>query len=347
MSSFIFSFEDSKKYKMKINHVISFVIIFISVLIILEYVNRHFVVEESRNFMKIRNFQKQKKNIEVLFLGDSHFIRGLDLRQFGNKTFDLSFPDANYIQSYYILKRYIREMPSLKVVVLPLSLHSFSSFRTDGFDNPAYFWDRFIDFEELSDIKGKIIRKRPLKLTVLDESTGKLTFIDNAIKRLQEMISGILQINPDKENMQIAPAESNIKIGAVKNVVINNVGDHFENSNVFDQDLLVYFEKTLKLCKKNNLLVVAVQFPVSEEYLKCAEKYISPRDMRDKIINDERYNIYINKNFAFSSLYLDRNDLFTEDGHHLNRDGSKYFSKIFSLEIMKLVREAPHLHVGE
>jgi hypothetical protein len=99
-NSFISSFEGSRKYYIRKAHICTFVGLFIASFVSLEVTNRVFFVPQSKNHRTISAFEENRQQLEVIFLGDSHFQQGIDIREFGNRAFNLSFGRAGYIQSY-------------------------------------------------------------------------------------------------------------------------------------------------------------------------------------------------------------------------------------------------------
>ena len=79
-----------------------------------------------------REFHTVEKEIEILAMGDSHVATGFDPRVFQH-AFNFSLYGENYIYNYYKLKYILQSNPPIKVVILPVDLHSFSSWRADRF----------------------------------------------------------------------------------------------------------------------------------------------------------------------------------------------------------------------
>jgi len=327
---FIFSFEKSQKYSLRWIQVVSFTIAFFISLAVLEILNHYFVIEKSQNFTTLNSFLDGKHQVEILFLGDSHFRRGIDVSQLRRKTFNLSFVGTNYIASYYVLKRYMDEMPNLKLVVLPLDPHSFSSFRTSDMAEDI-FWDQFVDYRELSKMtNGRSLRKW-VNLTLLSERFGRLNFIRN----LRDLIFHKNFSFPPLGEERLALGEG---LGDIEQKASLKVKQQFEGHEVFDEILLNYFEKILRFCKTRGIIIVTLQMPLSSEYLKWVKLYFSEDELRKKILQNPRFNSLIDKNLNYLTLYQTRDGLFswgvTRDGDHLNKKGRELFSKIVSREVL-------------
>jgi len=316
-SSFIFSFENDRKYGVKKVHILTFILLFLCSFVLFESANRFFIFTRSKDFITRRSFEEKMADIKLLFLGDSHFIAGIDSEQFDKKTFNLSTSGASYIDSYYILKAYINRLPSLKVVVLPLGLHSFSSMNVARIAHSPC-WADLIDYEKLSETGGVNISM--FNVTLLNESTGRKFFIKNSMDLL-------LRKNPREEVYTDESVESDEAFRRAK--------FHLHKRDSFDPLLVSYFKKILKLCNENNIAVVIVQMPSSRYYIEVAEKYIG-KNM--SLIENMKYDEYIYTNFNYLRIYENKDNYFTREGDHLNAKGQKCFSSVLSEETKKFFK---------
>ena len=98
----------------------------------LSYLFKKGRLEKSRTGIIDSQFYKAEKKIKVLAMGDSHVATGFDPRVFKN-AFNFSLYGENYIYNYYKLKYILQRNPQIRVIILPIDLHSFSSWRADRF----------------------------------------------------------------------------------------------------------------------------------------------------------------------------------------------------------------------
>ena len=328
-SLYISNFEKSKKYDVKKVHVITLALLLVTSLFGIEALNRHFIKDWSLYYRTFKAFEPEKSRAEVLFLGDSHFVSGIEPSLFGIPSANLSFAGANYMASYYILKKLIDEMPNLKTVVLPVDLHSFSSFRTDEIQK-YLFWDQFIDYDELHRISKKRQRQF-LRMTVLSKDFGRKSFAGN----LREFVLGRPKNLPDPtENIveTVASAE-------MKDKALLKARQQFDGQEIFDPVLLIYFEKILNLLKERNIRVITVQMPVSEVYLESIKPYVSKEELKTKVLDNPKYKNSITANFDFLNYYSGQSEFFSwagwRDGDHLDAQGRIRFSKAFAQKIKR------------
>ncbi len=333
-SLFISSFEKNKKYHLKTAHIVKFIGLFLVLLALLELANRVFFVSRSKNYSILAAFEKEKARCRIVFLGDSHCAFGIDAGRFDEGTFNLSFGGASYIQSYYLLKHYIEQMPSLKIVVVPLGLHSFSSYKI-GRVHPTIFWRKFIDYAELE----KFGRRRPFAeryhvLTLLDRRLGRKFFVKN----VAASVSGLLWRKAGSIGFERGKMSAKTE-GSDREHALNRADYHLRGRQVFDEILLVYFGKIEELCRQKGVLLATVQIPVSKDYAKRAGDYITGQELRQKVLQTCAYSDAIYTNFDFLSLYFDRDDFFYGEGDHLNEKGREAFSVFLASRIAGLAVE--------
>ncbi len=333
-NSFISNFEGSRKYNIRKAHVCIFVGLFVASLVCLEMTNRVFFVSQSKNLNIISAFEKNKQNLEVIFLGDSHFRKGIDTQRIRSSAFNLSFGKASYIQSYYILKHYILQMPSLKLVVIPIDQHTFSSYKTNSIDTP-FFWSRYIDYSEVSRLTGRHIFSRKCNvLTILDKRLGQEYFVKN----IAGSIKRFLLQEPKPPSIKDR-AWADRKQSTDKEFAFSRAKYHLDGRDVYDEAILVYFDKILQMCKENNVWVVTLQMPVSKNYAERAGQYIIDKELKQMTSENPAYGRYLYRNLDFHNIYFDRDDFFYSEGDHLNPKGQEIFSKLLEKQISRIVHE--------
>ena len=312
-NSYISSFKRARRYRLKAIHVVAFIALFILIFGAMEYLNRTYSVVDNQYYKVLSRFQDQRGNIEILFLGDSQFEYGVNTDLFPYSTFNLSYGGINFIQSYFLLKHYIDSMPSLKVVVLPLDHHSFHPYKTDRFE--LFFIDKYIDWRELLPTKGlNILVKRFSCFTILDDTLGRKSSMEKAIKYVF--------------GRKLITFKRATTTGPSKAVAL-------------DKDLLLYFYKTLVLCRAHNIRVVTVSTPLTRDYIISAEKKLYHiNDIERFVFSDPKYGDLIYRNFNHIAWNPDEKDLF-KDGHHLNSRGRDMFTPVLVDEFSSIMDQIP------
>jgi hypothetical protein len=294
---------------LKIAHVIVFAVAFITIFGVMEYFNRTHWIVNNQSYKILARFQTEKRDVEILFLGDSQFEYGVNADLFPCKTFNLSFGGINFIQSYFLLKHNIELMPRLKIVALPLDHHSLHPFKTNRFE--IFFVDKYLDWRELLPLKGsRILIKRFNCFTIMDDTLGRKSFVEKVTKRI---------FGSKLTTFRRATTTEPLKAVAL------------------DEDLLLYFHKILVLCKAHNITVVTVSTPLTREYIKTAEKKLYRiNDIERFIFDNPKYSVLIYRNLNHIGWNPDEKILF-KDGHHLNAKGRDVFTPILVDELKSIM----------
>lgn len=308
--------------------------IFIAVLLLVEVADRALFRSKSIFGRTVKDFEKQKSEIQILFLGQSDMKRAVIPEAMPFKAYNFAGSGESFIETYYKLKYYIDEMPSLKVVVLPLPLASFSSFRTDRINSKYYSYGyiSFRDLWELYQTKGLlVVRQKIMSLFPLLNPGQMRVFWEN-VRRLIK-----------KEPIERAVIQEGYHRMTLKGIVNEKVATrsvqrHFRGDNIFDKDLLLYFEKILTLCHQRGIKVVTLMPPVTDYYLKHAEKYVTKATLYEKVFSNPNLSRYIYKHLDYLNLYAKDHALFA-DGEHLNHEGAVAFSGLIVSDLSKIMGE--------
>jgi hypothetical protein len=219
-------------------------------------------------------------------------------------------------------------MTSLKLVVLPLDLHEFSSLHSNRITF-SIFWNKFIDYSELLKLKGPKVLKNKIGLTLIDGVLGRHRFFINMATLIKQKVIGRRSVTDQKKKPD-KPLD--------KDKIFRRVQLQLAGKNVFDKDLLHYFEKILNLCKEKNIPVVTLQCPLSRYYIEYAEEYVTVETMQRTILENKTFGelIYQNLNYAYFAI---DNDLLFGDGDHLNSKGELIFSDYLDKDISRIIEE--------
>jgi hypothetical protein len=98
---------------------------------------------------KRQNFENQLNNIDILILGSSHALRGINPHEFKEYTaYNMAMVSQSIQMDHDILFRYNEKMPRLKVVFISLSHFTLSKKLTDGeIYNRLPFYNFFYDLK--------------------------------------------------------------------------------------------------------------------------------------------------------------------------------------------------------
>jgi hypothetical protein len=312
-NSYISSFKPALIRRLKLIHVAAFIALFILIFGGMEYVNRTYSVVKNQNYKILTNFFKQEKDTQILLLGDSHLEYGVNADLFKEKAYNLSLGGANFIQSYYLLKAVINDMPNLKLVVLPLDHNSFHPYKTDRFE--IFFLNRYFDYYELMRIKGpKILVKKFSFFTILDDTLGRKSLVEKVIW----FVMG-------NESFRFRRAS----------------GPGASKYDELDKDLMLYFDKILILCKEHHVAVVTISMPLRRETIdRFEERLYKIEYIRKAVFHDSIYGSYIYEDLDYLFWNPDKKEIYL-DGYHLNETGKDVFSRVLSKKFFELMQGLP------
>ena len=109
-----------------------------------------------------------------------------------------------------------------------------------------------------------------------------------------------------------------------------------------DSSIAVYFEKILQLCQKNQIRVIMVRIPMSEEFYE-EESRIVPVDKLYAAVEDIacRYSVY-DGTMDYHDLFFDHPEYFF-DPDHLNIRGAD----LFTIRLVRDLGEIPSSGLAE
>jgi hypothetical protein len=300
-----------KKFLIRLSiFVIPFAIFFVLV--------EHYCANQSTFAIKRHYVENEKGRNEILILGSSHLQNALNPEFFAQNTTNLAFAGQTVEINYYLMEKYINEMPKLKMVIFEASPHSiYMKFDPEEGNGHIY--------ANLYDIYYKVS-----PYSVKNYSCLLTNF---------KFFSGIYldYINPLETKYIIN------KYGFVTNDYYDRffklnyntkkIEESFVMNHGFDsKDLLVinklYMDKAVALCKKKGVKMILLTPPFYVTYERGIPAD-AKKDMQ-KIVNKgikysglQYYDFSNDRNFSVKDF---KND------NHLNSDGAKKFSiKIDSL----------------
>ena len=253
---------------------------------------RHLVskyIAASINFATVRQFEAQKKDIRVLCLGTCEFRAGLDARKLAPDAFNFSIPLVSFVEYYFFLKRYLDEMPKLKLLVLSTHLNSFCSRSAEGTAAPMIF-SKHVNLRELLSISRpdnwpRIIWRNLFYSSDVSKIQGGARIM---MKNLKKSIEKTKTSEPQVSQRLLAPRGPGGTV--TDDDAASGVRKHFSRPT-FDSRALSCFEKLLKLCRDRNITVVTVGMPCSEKSMKFIGEYkfVKDGEIESRIVNGPVY----------------------------------------------------------
>ena len=288
----------------------------------------------------LNKYRAQAAKADVVFLGDSHILYGVDVRH-NSHLFNLAQRGENYTQHYYKLKKLIDDgVFRAKYVVLPFNISSFSDYR-DTSIAPENEWASLVDFWELAQITGRYKYFVPVVLrTQLPYLGTGVDIMKNAVKQIHKG----KRIDPYPEDAfepglgdwSKIPKQEQLTQTKVR-VEQNQFRNHKNNNLFLSKTMLTYFTKTVQMLEKNGAKVIGIRYPMTKEYIDVLKAYMSIDDMWAMIEKEvvSKFNVPV---LDFMDLMIDEPNKFF-DMDHLNPSGAKKLGLVIenSLKDMKII----------
>lgn len=270
-------------------------------------------------------FKENKKDIQLLFMGDSRAKTSFDPTLIEH-SFNFGAGGESYILTYYKLKKILEDPDlNLKAITLPFDLHTFSAYRTTEIRD-EWYWRKYVDFKELADANPKLSFDQ-------DELKGLFPLIGGGETFIRYLLFGKESIPVTKGHYALKGDFSQTtekKEWASKTAYVQ-----MANFKLLDEMLLSYFQKTIALAAEKKIKVILIKAPVTEEYYQVALNYLpKPEEYyqkaKDKI--EEYGNIYF---FDYQNLFFENESLF-QSADHLNQEGVKILSQRLKKDLTRL-----------
>ena len=282
----------------------------------------------------IPNDYKQKRDymdshsneIEVLILGSSHSLYGINPRYFSQKTYNMAYVSQSLDLDYKILEKYHNRFKNLKTIIVDISYFSlYATLETEAESWRAKNYNIYYDiptskvtnnFEVLTN-KLDINYSR-MKLYYIKRIKNDKAFIDSIFTA--KMYNGWIPLKPAKtfDNLEgIAAAKRHTYDITQK----SKVEIHDELTNILG--------KIVDWSKQKNVKVVFVTTPTYKTYYNRINAV--QWDNTYKVIEDICRK---NSNCRYINLLKNEGNLFTEkdfsDADHLSEIGAEKMSKLIN-----------------
>ena len=289
-----------------ITQTIAFLVPLLIIVAVLEATIRHIP-----NDYRFKNTQIQldKESIKTIILGSSHSMYGFNPDYFSDKAYNLGHVSQTIDLDYYLLKKYIEELPQLETVVLRLSYTTLHEQIETGLES----W-RLKDYNLYYDlhISNKLKYKSEVLSVKLKNNVARIKdyYLDNT-----NMIT--------VENTGWASFDE-----PHANKSIDVLGPIAAKRHTADDDALVieninHLENIVKLCNEKGIALLLITLPAHQSYVAHLDQYqlelviSSGEKMKSKYDNCIYLNLLEDPNF---------NDVDFYDADHPNANGAKKLS---------------------
>jgi hypothetical protein len=281
---------------------------------------------ETTYSVKKRDFLQQKDSLEVLVLGSSHALYGIDPGQFSLRGYNLSNSSQTLYYDVRLTEKYLDEMPVLKAVIIPVSYFSLWYQLEDTKDAwRAYFYKKFWEIGS-PEIRAMDVENFSYIMLYSPEIAwfyAKRGFHD-------KNVTGSVRPNGWIAATRHEVDQLNDSLAKVRVELHDRV--HFENrlyKNIRD------LENLIAVLKKRNIVPIIITTPVSELYAKFAKPEVVLKN--DEILN----KLAQRTNIRYFNYFSDKRFLLSDfnDNDHLNPHGAVKLSKILNEEALGNINE--------
>lgn len=281
--------------------IILFTTILLFILGITEYLLR--IIPNDYSYKDLY-YKENAKNIKIWNLGSSHAYFGIDPTHFKSTAFNGAHVSQSIKFDYYIFNKYINQMDSLKVLILPISYFTLFSNLEDGVEK----W-RVVNYTSY----GIYLPNIRTSIRLLSDNNA----FKKAIKSLlgiqnevycTELGMGTQYSYENRSTNLAATAETAVKRHTKK---IVNKESLSANKN--------YLEDICEICHNKNIKVIILTTPTHFSYYSKLDK--KQLEITTEICNelDEKYSNITYLNWLEKDNFIDE-DFF--DADHLNNIGA-------------------------
>ncbi len=280
--------------------------------------------KENELHIQFNNYKKSPIN-KILFMGDSHVVRSLDVSMIDSSN-SLAFYGENNMMNYFKLNFCLNNHLSIpEYLVLPCDNLTFSKgfneFRTN-----KYFYYSLLSFKDV-----RFLNKNIFNAYYDFFKTKALPYID-----WQYALNKVNENRHKKANNRFSDKSIIEQHNDARHVIQDEllIGDY--KTSFYDENALLFLNKIIDLCKKNKIKLIFVKFPQTKVFLD-ETKLISDSSFvknrpSEKIILHESLPI-----LNFEYLYVNNPELFF-DSHHLNNIGKHHFTPIIKRSLDSLYK---------
>ena len=264
---------------------------------------------------KYKNVVKSKDNIELLLLGNSHVLYGLNPNYFEQKTFNLSNISQTLYFDKLLFDSYHSQFTNLKTVVISVEYTSLFQVDDSGEDIwRKYYYHHFMDLDvpTVSNLSSKTY------------SASLINSFQTSVRHINTYFTNGTILDVDSTGFGYNyDKKDRILISSVANSIINK----HENQVDDISENVKKIEDIIQICKQKKYNVVLLSMPVSKDYssgINQSKKQLVFKTLKS-LANKNDHVFYLN---LFEDNRFSNNDFY--DADHLHSDGAVKCSKIVS-----------------
>lgn len=269
-------------------------------------------------------FEKHMREVEVINLGTSNAVNGIDPAQFSVKAYNM----ANVTQTIYydeqLLKYYLDSMPKLKMVIIPITYVTLHRRMQDleekwRMDLYHYYWKIKIEDEPRFHIS---------KYSLLPIYTPHVVM---GIIRRKFKVDMAPRLSPLGYEARDTAGQSVRMIDRIGKGRVLYHSNGYNPKNVAEGTATL--ERIIKMLQARNIVPVLIKTPVHRSYSDNAKPEILATITRVTGELEKKYGIKMYDYFSDPRFTV----MDFADSDHLSKYGAEKFSKIIDSEIIRPV----------
>jgi hypothetical protein len=262
---------------------------------------------------KIKNFEAQSSEIEVLILGSSHALRGINPHELKPyQAFNLAMVAQPLVVDHRLLYKYKEQLPKLKCVILSVSYFTLSQTLTEGeVKERLPYYKHFYNLE-IPEVKPNSLDYYFIQFAVDFSGTAG---------RILRLIKGVRIARTDSLGWMGAEGKQmNDEREFIKDA--NTTAQRHENNSTDFNDNLRLLKDIIDFGETNGIKIILLNTPKTKWYNN------NLTGLKSDIIDAEIQNL-IKETSAIYLNYKDHPDFNVTDfrnSDHLNEEGAKKLS---------------------
>jgi hypothetical protein len=315
----------------KINFVLRFLIFVAIFLLINHWVTRAYVRFTRQPYVYEHNrkgFQAVQDETSFLVLGDSHPLHAVNSSMIPG-GYNFASSGESYILTYYKLLRHMESSSlDLDVVILPISLHTFSGYRRSevGSQDPA-FWAQYMNYLEVGRKQNQLGHFLKVRIEAEFAYLGGLEEVFEVIYptepwEVDDMTHGFLH---SEERLSDRTPEE------ISMTAVSRAEFHYRGVDSIDPLVVEYFYRLLDLLETQDVQLVFVWYPATAEYEHAAAEYFPVGNHLSEMyaLLAGRGDVIV---LDYHDLFYDQYELFT-DNDHMNTAGAEILTQMLLADL--------------
>jgi hypothetical protein len=270
--------------------------------------------------------ERQTQDVEVLVLGSSHAYYDVLPGLLGRPAFNLADVSQSFFYDRALLKKYLGQMPSLQLVVLPVSYFSLGYQLDDGVERwRSYYYYKFYGLHHRDWRQDWNVRNFSDYFLCNEQLGGTRNVFFGKIKD----VSADYDPSGGWTNRVANKAgEKPLSLSESAQVALKRHHDLMKSQHV--QENVTILEDIIRELKVRGIKLVLVTPPVTRYYSDGmnAGQYQQMQDILKRLSSNYGVNYF---NYGFDSKFSDE-DYYDSD--HLNLHGARKFSLLLKADVI-------------